>query len=136
MRKIYFGHPISFYNTPVQSFLIDKISLAFPETEIVNPGLKIHGENYKKWKAETGNGMNYFFQEVLPSCAGGVFLPFEDGMFGAGVFGEAKFLSGLDRLVCEIDFEGSISPFTLDESRCLSVEETRKRVYPVATKTN
>lgn len=131
MSKIYFGRPISFYNTEVDKFLIEQIEKSFPETELVNPALPIHGENYKRWKQETGNGMNYFFKEVLPSCAGGVFLPFEDGMFGAGVFGEAKTLQGfgLDRIVCEIDFNGKIFPFILDESRCLSVEDTRKRVY-------
>jgi len=134
MRKIYFGHPISFYNTPVETFLMEQIAKAFPASELVNPGLKIHGENYKKWKEETGNGMNYFFQEVLPSCHGGVFLPFEDGLFGKGVFGEAKFLSDLDRITCEIDFTGRVFPLILDEARCLSLEETRKRVYPDANK--
>lgn len=129
MEKIYFGHPISFYNTPIESFLIGKINSAFPDSELINPGLPIHGENYLKWKKETGNGMNYFFREVLPSCSEGIFLPFEDGKFGAGVFGEAKFLSGLNKFVFEIDFDGKILPWRFEESRCLSIEETRKRVY-------
>ena len=59
----------------------------------------------------------------------GVFLPFVDGMFGAGVFGEAEFLQKRDKSIFQIDWAGMISPMKIDLSRKLSIEETRKRVY-------
>ncbi len=74
--------------------------------------------------------MLYFFEEVLPMMDEGVFLPFDDGMFGAGVYKEAKFLEDAGKRIWEIDVEGGLSELVLDESRKLSVEETRERVYP------
>jgi len=60
----------------------------------------------------------------------GVFMPFEDGNFGAEVFGEAEFMKKEGKLIYEISLEGIIKNiFDLDFSRKLSVEETRKKVY-------
>jgi hypothetical protein len=129
-NKIYFGHPINFYNTPKESELIQKIENFFPEFEIENPNQEIHQKNYTKWKEEKGNGMKYYFEEVLPKMEAGIFLAFEDGMFGKGVFGEAEFLYKKGKEVYEINTEGKITSIdSLDYKRCLSIEDTRKRVY-------
>jgi hypothetical protein len=61
--------------------------------------------------------------------AAGIFLPFEDGMFGAGVYGEAEFIVDDSKLIYEIDFAGNIERMFLDSTRKLSVPETRERVY-------
>ena len=128
--KLYFGHPVNVYNTPDEKRLCEIISREFPNAELENPNSLVHDEGYKKWKQEKGSGMKYFFEEVLPQMNAGIFLPFEDGLFGAGVYGEAEHLNkGLGKLVFEISLEGKINIMTLDISRMLSVEETRKRVY-------
>lgn len=129
MKKIYFGHPINFYNTPKESQLIQIIRMQFPNSLIENPNQPHHSENYQKWKKERGNGMLYYYEKVLPFCDKGVFLSFEDGMFGYGVFGEAEFMNNAGKTIYEISLDGKIKIMAIDFSRLLSIEETRKRVY-------
>ncbi len=128
-NKIYFGHPVNQYGTPEEGHLIELIKERFPEFAVENPNQPHHDEAYKRWKIETGKGMDYFFKEVLPHIAAGIFLPFEDGKFGAGVYKEAEFLNGRGKPIYEINLEGKIKEMDLDQSRVLSVEETRARVY-------
>ena len=74
--------------------------------------------------------MDYYREVVLPNCDSGIFLPFEDGMFGAGVFGEAEELYRHRKPIWEITQEGIIYPLpVLDRMKRLSIAETRKRVY-------
>ena len=49
-------------------------------------------------------------------------------MLGAGVYGEAEFLADAGKPIYEISIGGVITRLELDESRRLSVEETRKRI--------
>lgn len=127
--KLYFGHPVNVYNTPDEKRLCEIISREFPNAELENPNSLVHDECYKKWKQEKGSGMKYFFEEVLPKMSAGVFLPFSDGLFGKGVYGEAEQISNQGGKIFEVNLEGKINIMTLDSSKCLSVEETRKRVY-------
>ena len=130
MEKIYFGHPVNFYDTPKECDLIDAILKVWPNSFIENPNQVRHQVGYKEYKERTGNGMAYFSQEVLPKMDRGVFLPFEDGMFGAGVFKEAMKLAELGKPIHQIKLDGKISKMYISElHRMLSVEETRKRVY-------
>ncbi len=127
--KIYFGYPVNFYNTPKEAELMAAIQKEFQNFSIESPNLPLHQEGYRAYKAERGDGVLYFFEKVLPEMVAGVFLPFEDGMLGAGVFREAEFMHQIGKLVFEISLEGRIWTMKLDSSRRLSVEETRKRVY-------
>jgi len=131
MKKVYFGHPINIYGTTTEGLLIKAIERGFPDWEVENPNQPYHGEGYQRFKAENGNGMLYFYEEVLPQMDAGVFLAFEDGMFGAGVYKEAQFLVDNGKNIFEIDLEGGLTGLVLNESRKLSVEDTRARVYPV-----
>jgi len=133
-EKIYFGHHlstrhISKYNTANEQSLIECIEKEFPEYVVESPNQQKHADGYQKFKEKTGNGMNYYFQEVLPYMAAGIFLAFEDGRFGAGVYAEATFLKEHGRLIYEIDLVGRIKDIDLDVSRCLSIEETKSRIY-------
>ena len=130
--KIYFGHPVNFYNVPKELELIQIIKKEFPLFTIENPNQPHHQENYQRYKMETGNGMTYYFKEVLPRMEAGIFLSFEDKKFGAGVFGEAEALHKMEKPIYEITLENKIYPMQIDFSRKLSIEETRKRIYPVA----
>ena len=131
-RKIYFGHPVNSYNTELEKILLSRIGLIFPGCDIVNPNSPEHERGYQERKASTGNGMDYFLKEVLPSCHCGVFLPFRDGKLGQGVYKEALQLSESGKSVFEISVKEEF--FTLDlteTSRVLSVEETRARIRDV-----
>ena len=129
LKRIYFGHPVNFYNTPKEKELIGIIHRQFPNLSIENPNQVHHNKGYHEWKSRTGNGMRYFFEKVLPNMTAGIFLPFEDGMFGIGVFTEASFLTKINKPIYEISLEGKIIQMLIDPSRRLSIEETRKRVY-------
>lgn len=127
MDELYFGHPLSTFDSELEEELMAKIDEEFPEYAIENPNQPRHKQNYEEW-AEDGSGMDYYFEEVLPAMDAGVFLPFEDGSYGAGTAGEAEFLADRDRPVYEIDYTGVIRELDIDEMDVLSVEETRNRL--------
>jgi hypothetical protein len=129
MNRIYFGHPVNFYGTPKEEDLVRIIERHFPQYLVENPNQPHHQAGYREWKERTGNGMDYYFQKVLPGMAAGIFLPFEDGMIGAGVYGEAEFLAANGKPLHEISLEGAIRGLALDPARKLSIEETKLRVY-------
>ena len=124
--KIYFGHPVNVYDTELEQVLIRLISQRFPQFDIENPNQKHHSDGYAEWKRTTGNGMDYYFQAVLPECHAGIFLPFRDGMWGAGVYQEARFLAEQGRSIHQITFDGFISPVC--NINILTVDETRARI--------
>ena len=126
--SIYFGHPISFYDIPLEIELVKIIERELPTFQVENPNQPHHQEGYQRYSKQ-GRGMDYFFQEVLPATSAGVFLTFEDGNFGAGVFGEAEFLHQQGKPIYEISIDGVINSMSLDFARKLSIEETRARVY-------
>lgn len=128
-QRIYFGHPINVYNTELEEFLLLKIVGDFAEYEIENPNQPYHSAGYEQWKAEHGNGMDYFYERVLPFCQAGVFLPFRDGAWGKGVFGEAEFLVKRGHPVFKISPKGVITRvLDLASERVLTVDATRERI--------
>ena len=129
LHKIYFGHPMNTYGTPLEAKLLAKIELAFPWLSIENPNQEQHQEGCRRWEAETGNPMEYFFEEVLPGCCAGIFLPFRDGKWGAGIFGEAIVLTEQGCPIWEISPDGVISLIRdLDGSLELGIDETLARI--------
>ena len=129
LPKLYFGHPINVYSTQMERELIGKILDEFSGWRLENPNQKKHDDAYMARKKAGLNPMDYFFNEVLPSCAGGIFMPFRDGKFGAGVAGEAKALADRGLSIWKIDHHGDISSWNPnDENTVLSVAETRARV--------
>ena len=130
-KLLYFGHPVNVYGTSLEEGLLAEIGEAFAGWDILNPSGPEHEEGYQRYKREGKRGMQYFFQEVLPNCEGGIFLPFLDGMFGKGVAGEAEWLLERNKPVWTISVarECSITRQLLfPENRILSVEETRERI--------
>lgn len=129
-NSIYFAHPINVYNTDLEKTLEEIIRINFPQYNLENPNQKYHQENYKFWKENFGNGMKYYFEEILPKMEAGIGLPFDDGMYGAGIVGELEILLEKRKPIWEINSSGIIKKIdALDKSRILSIEETKKRVY-------
>ena len=127
---LYFGRPVNTYNTERERTLLDIVTAAFPGYQVENPNQPHHQQGYRDWKARTGNGMNYYYQIVLPKMDAGIFLSFADGMWGAGVYNEALFLAERGKPIYEIAWDGTrIMPATLDPARRLSIHDTRRRVY-------
>ena len=129
--RIYFGRPVSLYDTPTEKKLMKRIQGCFSPYKLEDPNQKIHQEGYARCKAERPDkdGMPYFLYEVIPKMSAGIFVPFSDGMFGTGVFREAKELWQYTYHIYEIGLDGIIKAADLNPARMLSVEETRKRVH-------
>ncbi len=130
IEKIYFGRPVDTYSDVV---LFQTLSHAIQsyfqqEVEIIDPSQEKHQRGYECYKDEVGYGMQYFFAEVLPYVDAGVFLAFFDGTYGAGVWKEALFLRDTGKPVYEIDRNGNITEFAFDDSKRLSVAETRAKL--------
>jgi len=126
--KLYYGRPINIKGSELDAVLLKKVFEDFFEWEIEDSGLPKHNEGYLRWKKEKGNGMEYYFQEVLPACGGGVFLRFRDGKWGAGVYAEAKFFVDHGLPIWIIFPDGSIERGDLQNAEVLSIEETVKRI--------
>ncbi len=137
MKKIYFGHPINVYGTELEELLLALIAAHCQELSqglggvwiVDNPGDKHHQDECLAWKIRTGNAMDYFYSSVLPQCSAGIFLPFTDGQYGAGVHGEARWLMERGWPIWGISYKGKIKKiYQLREMPALSVDETRKRI--------
>lgn len=130
-NSIYFGHPVSEYNTELESLLIDILSMEFPHATIYNPNNDDDQTNYQLWRSTFDNGMKYYFDVILPRMKSGVFLPFSDGMFGAGVCGVADFIRDNGKEIFTINNRGLVRKInSISPSSKLTIEETRARIYP------
>lgn len=92
---LYFAHAINCYNTPYEDAAVTLIRHAFPGADIENPNQPEHQQAYVAWRARSKDrdnhqGMDYFYDEVLPRCTGSVGMPFLDERFGLGVCGELQ----------------------------------------------
>lgn len=108
MDKIYFAHPTSIYNEPIEKAFEKLIARGLVSGNlnlIENPNQPHHQVGYEKYaqrKKESGTnhkGMSYFYDEVLPNCLGCAGVPFLDGRLGLGVAGEMKWFLERNKLV-------------------------------------
>ncbi len=147
-KKLYVGRPINLYLFEKDKIkdkeFIKFVRKEFPNYDIEDPNQKKHSKGYLKYKSKIGeeylgrqitSGMDYYFFEVLPFVDAGLFLPFRDGMFGKGVFTEALNLHSNGKKIFEANFNWEDSkdlisfPLKIDYKRCLTIEETRSRIY-------
>jgi hypothetical protein len=128
VKKIYFGHPLSEYGTRREKELSKIIEDQFPKYVVENPNQEKHQQGYINFKLRKGNGMRYFYEKVLPFMDAGIFLLFQDGKLGAGVYAEAEFLNKLGKPIYQIDHDGEISDLVLDPSSRLTIAQTVERL--------
>jgi hypothetical protein len=121
---IYYAHPVSTYGTATEFDDVTRIATSLGA--VINPNTPEHHAGYEACKAASGDGMVYFYDEVLPLCAACVVRAFDDEMIGAGVWGEAEWFATRGLPVYEIGER--IELLTLDPVRRLSVDETRLRL--------
>ncbi len=119
--RLYFPHPVNVYDTPLEGAIITFALSQIPGAEIENPNQPYHQVGYTKYAeraklASTQHkGMNYFFDEVLPTCGGCVSLPFLDGRMGLGVAGETKWYVERDLWAWMIHPERVLSKADLED---------------------
>jgi hypothetical protein len=135
---IYFGHPVSLYGLEEEDKIASEIKRAFSvnDFEVFNPNNPICQDGYSHFQKTAGKrGMDFYYEMVLssPRIKAGVFVPFLDGKFDAGVRGKAEMLYNNGVFIYEYLISESRDHIEaiekLDSSRFLSVEETRQRIY-------
>ncbi len=114
IKKIYYAHPISLYNTPQEERDLEFLKFLWPDAEVYNPNSKLDSEKYKEY------GMQWFYDRV-GDCDLIVFRAFPDGKIGAGVWGEIMF----GDVNCSIPI---MEIPMLMESRQLSIDDTREYI--------
>lgn len=120
--RIYFAHPISTYNTPQEKDWIKIIKNNLSEVyTIQNPNGEVHEDAYKQI------GMIYF-TEMAKSCDIGVFLPFNGGHFGMGVYREILAMADQGKDLYSISKEGIMHELDFKDITPLSINDTRKFV--------
>jgi hypothetical protein len=108
MKKVYYAHPITLYNTQIEKEDIKTLtSMGF---EVYNPNSNECDEGYNK------HGMQ-FFQDIIAKCDGVVFRSFPDGSIPAGVAKEIGWAEEYELFVLELP--------RMVTSRTLGVNETR-----------
>lgn len=148
MEKVYFAHPVNVFGTELKTEIMPVLRTVFKRIQIEDPDQPHHQKGYADWKKRLeGNpnksgGMSYYYDEVLPACDRCVAMPFLDGMYGAGVAGEAKFF--IERggaafiLTCSAISGWRVYAMSRVERECLmrndpmyvlSIEETRARTW-------
>lgn len=127
MPRLYFGHPINTYQTPLEGELLQAIAAAFPAYDIENPSDPHHQYGARRQHWLTGNVMDYFLP-VAAGCRLGVFLPFRDGCWGAGVHAEALVMTHHGRGIFSIDPSGLVRRADLATVIALTVDQTRQRI--------
>lgn len=131
--KIYFAHPISMYGTAEEAAIVAALKSGGYEVE--NPSDPVHAQAVPKIRAQFSDAaagsaaVMQYFVGICNACEAVAFSPFPDGSIGAGVVKEVQ--SFLDRgapahvVVSENGHVSLRQAESLDEFRCLSVEETR-----------
>jgi hypothetical protein len=136
MRRLYFAHPINTYNTDLEHELIQKIHEHFDrDIIIVNPSDLVHQvmvmdikSFYDDAELASKKVMQYFLC-IVASCQGGIGLPFQDGVFGAGVYKELERIAQNHHTIWSITHRGDIEIISnLSALTPLSVDETRARI--------
>lgn len=131
MKILYFMHPVNIYDTPFEIRCEGIIHRRVPEYSIENPNRPWHQAGYQRYREMVGKiGMDYFMEVVLPAVAAGAFLPFRDGMVGAGIWKEADWFTERGLPLWEINVHSGtlFKVERIPDNRRLTVEETRERI--------
>lgn len=120
--RVYFAHPVSDYGTDRQAKAIAVVAAHFFDLgrplELENPDSPQHQAGYKS------EGMPYF-ERLVDTCQGLVFMRFPSGGIGAGVAKEIKRALVKNLTVWEV-FGGRLHHVSDMPTPVLSVDETRQ----------
>lgn len=128
--KIYFAHPINTYETPVDEKCVQIIKDNLGD-QIINPSDPLIQRTFASYRKENPDTYMEFFKDLVSSCDTIVYLPFSDGMIGAGIWYEVKNVYKKGGKIYEIDLPTeSLSEvdFPYVDSNKLTVEDTRIRI--------
>ncbi len=141
--RIYFAHPINSYGQDVERRCLAVLHKRFAGCEIVNPNLPEHERGYREAQtvSQSGSGLAYYTEQVIPTCRALAFLAFPDGLVSSGCATEIECAWHLMLPIYEIDVAGDrlIAELTEDGvagvlRRAMTRAETKLRVrFPDST---
>lgn len=136
--KIYYAHPMSWYDHPREEFDVEAIGKFGPNIEVVNP----NGPEFKAAVDKTlkdGKSSNLtmaLFFDAISDVDAIAYRTFDDGYLGAGVASEIlqAFLKG--KAIYQIMDSGRLGPTLFEQSRLsasfgprvLTIIQTRDRI--------
>lgn len=127
---VYFAHPINTYKTEIEINCLQLIKDKFGDN-IMNPSDDLIQKHLQEYRQEYPNDYMVYFKDLLNECDAIVYLPFRDGMIGAGVWYECKVMNDKGGALYVIDLENNVIldiDFGTVDSKKLTVEETRIRI--------
>lgn len=122
-KTVYFGHTMASYDTKFEKRCLEEIGKKFNGYEITNPNGNVHKQGY------FSKGWSYFMDLVLEHEIG-VFTPFRDKCWGAGILSEATQMLEHNRKVFVMNpttFKISQLKDINEVETSLTIEETHKR---------
>lgn len=138
MKSVYFAHPVTHYDQPIE---LDEINVIISmlgdemasNIEIMNPNQKWLGQAYQNRKNNDHPDVFGLFTEIARACDICVGATFLDGALGAGVAKEMISCLENDQPVYLIFYADNNVRFfypvaSLDNYMILTVEETRTRI--------
>lgn len=128
---IYFAHPVNIYNTDIEKKCIELINQKFKNCIIINPGDDYYQNDFKGYREKNPENYMIYFKNLVEGCSIIVYLPFRDGMIGAGVWYEIHQLSNFVDSIYEINLiDNDINNVSIDyvDQHKLSIDETRIRI--------
>ena len=128
---IYFAHPINTYGSEIESKAIQSIENKFINSTIINPGEQKYQDEFIGYRENNPQDYMKYFKDLVNECSVIVYLPFTDGMIGAGIRYEVYQLNKKFDSIYEInpnDYSIRKVDMTHVDNQSLSVEETRGRI--------
>lgn len=139
MRRLYFAHPISQYDTALEARIIHE--LAVNNIEVVNPSDKSIAADFEAYRAANPGNYMQFFKDLCATCNAVAFTAFEDSLaaesvpsvgrrVGAGVWLEVNtfFERRLPVFYVNVNANGDFSLRQIEDwdgFTCLTVDQTR-----------
>jgi hypothetical protein len=127
---VYFAHPINTYQTEIEDICLYLIKDKLTD-KIINPGDIMIQKTFADYRAEHPDDYMIFFKDLESTCDAIVYLPFRDGMVGAGIWYEVKEMNIKGGNIYEIDLENDEIKkidFEYVDNKKLTVEDTRIRI--------
>lgn len=119
---IFFGLPISCYNTTTEGQMLGFFASAIPKDVIVSL-------NHPRHQDALNRLGNKYLMMVLSFCEAGIFLPFQDGYWDCFTASQANWLHGHGKEIMVADRSGRLVLLQhgINGALILSAEETAKR---------
>lgn len=131
--RIYFAHPVTMYETPRETEVLNLIQKKYPNSIIYNPGAKKFQDLFSKYRDQHPDDYMKFFFDIVGKCDMVITYPFEDGTIGAGKGKEMEhgYNNGLEIYLIDNKTLEFNKVNDMNDIDIMSVEETRNKIKQI-----